>query len=168
MKMIKNVIAALAAGCLLTTGLAAVPASAADVPLEMKGDLNLDGVVDWSDYGLLCYRVYNGSYANYLGGSMKFNADLDNNGHVDYIDLITLQQWLYDGNATATGRNAVWGVMKGDINTDGKVDNQDITAFMTGNYYSGTQKYNADIDNNGRIDVIDRDTLIRRVYSWYY
>jgi hypothetical protein len=167
MKKLKKVIAALASACLLVSALAAVPASA-ERPLELKGDLNLDGVVDWTDYAWMYTRVYSGNYVQYLGGSMKYNADIDNNGHVDYIDLITLEDWLRQGNATTKGRNAVWGVMKGDVNVDGKVDSQDLNAFMNGQYYSGTQKYNADVDNNGFIDRIDRDTLTRRIYNWYY
>ena len=162
MKRMKNVfVAVTAAACLLTSALTALPASANGGLREIKGDVNLDGRVDVTDLSQLSIRVSDNNHTYYLGGTQKFNCDLDNDGRVDIIDVITLRYFISTGNATQAGINAARGAKKGDVNLDGRIDVTDLSLLKLRSFQGGLQKYNADIDNSGRIDYYDEYTLTR-------
>jgi hypothetical protein len=168
MKRMKNVfVAVTAAACLLTSALTALPASANGGLREIKGDVNLDGRVDVTDLSILSTRVADHYNFYYVSGTPKYNSDVDDNGHIDIMDVITLRSFISSGNPTQAGINAARGAMKGDVNVDGKIDVTDLTMLKLGSYRSGTQKYNADLDNNGKIDYFDEYSLTRWIVNPY-
>ncbi len=95
-------------------------------------DLNQDGTTDQKDYRLLFDSIYkNEDNSIVLTDAQKQLADRDNNGTIDVIDLYNVRgiisQNIYDSiNPSET--------QKGDLNNDGKIDQNDIGAFTELNY----------------------------------
>lgn len=93
-------------------------------PPPCAGDLDHDGDVDGTDFGLFlnAYGLSTGD------GGFNPEADLDNSGQVNLVDY---QLWLQiylcrNGIPRPPAPSNL-----GDMNIDGKVDGQDIALFMT-------------------------------------
>ena len=127
------------------------------------GDITMDGIVDENDleeYSL----AFEGSKGEYgiKNGQIWMNADLNNDGFVNYIDEIILKQYL-DGKYTETlpNKHITDYAIYGDVNEDGGITSGDL--IMLKKYLSTEfnqslteQGYkNADVNNDGKVDYVD-------------
>lgn len=117
-------------------------------------DLNKDGKVDQADVEIL--KQYFGKAVD-PSDPLSVACDFNHDGVIDISDFGELS--LYAG------------VLKGDINGDGKVDQADIQEMeniiieandpATGLPYSDAKKAIADINGDGRVNVLDLTSLER-------
>lgn len=131
-----------------------------------NGDVNGDGAFGASDIAIL---------AEYLNGARDFTAaelqraDIDSDGQVTALDADRIRELALGtstvSNAQTEGRRLVdrsaYGMFtaSGDANRDGAVNAGDaalIAAYLNGgNTLSAAQRRHADVNGDGRIDLID-------------
>ena len=100
------------------------------------GDITMDGIVDENDLEEYSY-AFDGQRSDYgiKNGQIWMNADLNNDGFVNYIDEIILKQYL-DGKYTETlpNKHITDYAIYGDVNEDGGITNGDL--LKLGKYLS--------------------------------
>lgn len=113
---------------------------------EILGDFNLDGKVDSQDVEDL---------SSYIAGEYQItdevqllNGDINGDGILNVFDVIRLQR-------------------VGDVNMDGKVNEDDVDYFRENftdsDNWSPLQKYFADVNSDGTVDVQDYTVLSHKV-----
>ena len=125
------------------------------------GDINMDGIVDENDLGTLG-QAFIGSEWCITSGQKWMNADLNNDGVVNYIDSIILHQYL-DGKYSEIlpDKHITDYAIYGYVNEDDGITNGDL--LRLGKYLSTEfnqslteQEYkNADVNNDGKVDYVD-------------
>lgn len=122
--------------------------------LKKRFDLNGDGLMNHRDYGLLhMYLVKQITFSN----EMIYKADNNNDGVVNYKDLSDMKNYLknYCGISTL--------YRMGDVNTDGKLTQADVTkltAYLTtSGSLNSIQGSLADINNDGVVNAADLSKL---------
>lgn len=132
-------------------------------PIEeyVYGDTNGDGKVANSDITRL--NVFLGGNLE-LTPKQKLAADVDGNGEITTEDLELIKQY-YGGKLT---KFPIEEFLYGDINTDEKITNADITrlrAYLLGKIdLTPKQKLSADVNGDGKITPEDTD-LISKYYA---
>jgi len=120
---------------------------------KIAGDIDGDGDVDETDLQLFCK-----SYGKSKGeADYNPNADFDNSGRVDYLDLYVLARNYVPSLFTIPP-------LKGDIDGDCDVDDTDQSLFnATYGKSEGEAGYNpkADFDKSGKVDYLDLYVLSR-------
>lgn len=115
-------------------------------PNDMFGDFNLDGNVNEEDANTICRYVL-GSYSMYQP-IQQYYGDVNCDGTVNQLDATNLKKL-------------------GDMNLDGKINGDDVAVFQSG--YSDTsawlpiQRYHADMNGDGVINILDLNLLKNRV-----
>ncbi len=95
-------------------------------------DLNQDGKTNLQDYGKLFDFIYrNEDGLITLSDAQKQLADRDNNGKVDLLDLYKVGTLISENIYNSISPNKV---QKGDLNNDGKINDDDIAAFEELNF----------------------------------
>jgi len=120
---------------------------------KMAGDVDGDGDVDDTDLQLFC-KTYGKSEGE---ADYNPNADFDNSGRVDYLDLYVLARNYVPSPFTIPP-------LDGDLDGDCDVDDTDQSLFnATYGKSEGEAGYNpkADFDKSGKVDYLDLYVLAR-------
>lgn len=123
----------------------------------LLGDINRDGIVEESDYGILSMSWYKSPGED----GYDLRADLNHDGLVDMDDFIILERNWYNElpesyvaptpkSPKVQAAQADTIIILGDINHDGSVDMADFT-ILESHWYTeaGDENYNPDADING-------------------
>jgi len=148
---------------------ARIKAFTVDYYVRYLGDLNGDGKVNRTDA-----MGFNSAERTYVNGIQRnqriypIRADLDNDGDVDSDDNRLLSQALSSPLQEVN-------INYGDVNGDGFIDKDDVTAIQSEISKYGTQGYvngkvyykaEADMDMNGALDQYDAKILHEYVYGY--
>lgn len=141
---------------------------------QKYGDVNLDGEVDFRD--VLRLRRYLGEFITF-GDVETHNADLNDDSVIDNYDLTILIRHLNneDGYDVLPYTGSIMNEdnpqpIIGDINNDEIVDNRDCNILIQ--YLSGgiqltdEQLNNADLNQDGNVDIIDRTIFDKKMAEW--
>jgi len=100
--------------------------------LTSQFDLNQDGKTNIKDYSLLFDYIYkNEDNSITLTDAQKKLADIDNNGTINCLDLYKAGRLIGQNIYNSINPNET---IKGDLNNDGKVNKDDVAAFVELNY----------------------------------
>ncbi len=100
--------------------------------LTSQFDLNQDDKTNIKDYGLLFDYIYkNEDNSITLTDAQKKLADIDNNGTINCLDLYKAGRLIGQNVYNSINPNET---LKGDLNNDGKVNKDDVSAFVELNY----------------------------------
>lgn len=118
-------------------------------------DLNGDGTVNNQDRALQQYYIVKqGKKAE-----LKQRSDVNNDGVIDEADAIEMRNYLQK----YCGLTASSYYRMGDLNRDGKLNNNDLTLLYNhlnaGHNFTTIQKQLADFDNNGIVDSNDLNLM---------
>ncbi len=100
--MMKNtrIFAATLAAVMMTTACAAIPAAAASTQTTyLRGDVNLDGVIDSRDGAAIQRALW---WCAPLNDTQKIVADINSDGHIDLTDRVLLATGRYSGEVTVS------------------------------------------------------------------
>lgn len=119
-----------------------------DLDSLIKGDVNLNGIIDENDFEILCSVS---ALQTYEGYAISITGDMNEDGAVDGLDAIILDLFLKEiGPST----------LKGDANGDGKVDEADYELLVK--ISSGNEKIKnnfmfdrCDLNYDGAVDCFD-------------
>lgn len=119
----------------------------------LKGDVNGNGNVNSDDLKLLEQYLRNSAVA-----INKKDADMNNDGIIDYVDYNLLVYFL----------NPPKPILKGDVNRDGKIDEADyklLSQYVAGLKVSGFYHYNADMNDDKKFTSTDLSQLRTKLNS---
>lgn len=140
-----------------TSGLRSAPTG----PI-VAGDLNLDNVVDGSDFAIFLHAF--GS----CSGAALFDAlaDFDDDGCVTFVDYQMWLQFYRNGQGNPLAPPPIPSDV-GDMNADGRIDGQDIQGFVNAMLSPGTTGFRshivADLDGDGVINDADVQAFSARL-----
>ena len=137
------------------------------------GDINGDGNIDGKDATQII------RYINGLGSlidkndKLLFNADVNADGKVDIIDVSLIER-LVNGKIHSELPNEPITdyVFYGDVNEDGEIEADDriiLTRYCSGEFnivLTFQQLKNADVNGDGKVDLVDKYLIIRAVNKW--
>ena len=138
------------------------------------GDVTGDGKVNITDVGKLS-RTLNDSETYPLNKLEMINADINADGKVDKVDELLLTKYVKNNNdypSTLPNEPITDYVFYGDVNEDGKVTAQDgliLTRYLDGTFnivLNYQQLKNADINMDGKVDLVDKYLIIRADNKW--
>ena len=144
-------LAALLMASVMTAGAASVMSASAKTPNPyyikvMKGDINGNGRIDKDDIDAVLKHI-NGKKA--LPSDRVTTADVNWDNKVDIEDVSILRSNYYYGTAYKAG----------NVEGNNYVTSDDVQAILdhiNGNYaLTAAERKRADIDSNGRINIVD-------------
>ena len=137
------------------------------------GDLNLDGTIDATDLDSYSDSFIGMKDRAIKSGEQWMNADLNNDGFVNYIDELILKQYLNGKyNDILPSKHVTDYAIYGDINEDGSItytDLNQLTKYLNSksNQSLTEQEYkNADVNADGKVDYIDALFLTYYLADW--
>lgn len=90
---------AIVTSAIMLAAMTVMPASAAEQVTYLRGDVNLDGVVNSKDISTLRSGLWG---IRPLTGAQRMVADVNADGHVDYLDLLALTLGAANGEVSFT------------------------------------------------------------------
>ena len=127
------------------------------------GDVNFDGKIDYVDINTMIKFLLN---QEQILNIQKARTDYNNDGVFDCSDLINIYEEAYSKYGSSGFIK-----VKGDVNLDGKIDNEDkiliqrYIAYMA--KLDSKQLERTDIDDNGRTETIDADLIVHIMDNIY-
>ena len=143
---LRKIVTGIIASALMACSLSAVSANAVIIKsMPMKGDLNGDKVINEADLKIMTNNLANGFHiANLV---IYHAADVNWDGKVNISDLQVLNKYV-KGEKKA--------IHTGDVTGDKRVDEADVKVVLAA-VNSPTPKYlyQADVNGNGKLDILD-------------
>ena len=134
------------------------------------GDVNEDGIINGGDTNLI-YRYASGNLI--LEKQQLLNADVNADGEVNTIDQLLIYRLVMEMYQNTLPNEPITDyVFYGDVNEDGEIEADDriiLTRYCSGEFniaLTFQQLKNADVNGDGKVDLVDKYLIIRAVNKW--